>query len=98
MGAYKLSARCDEDIANIYEFGIEHFGLKQAKEYIFGLHESFESIAMQNFMGLDASELTPELRRLTFKSHMIFYYTTDYGAFIIRVLHQSMDYQRQLSK
>lgn len=98
MGVYKLSALCDEDIGRIYEYGIEQFGLKKAKEYIFGLHESFESLAIQNFMGLDASELTPELRRLTFKSHMIFYFTTDYGTFIIRVLHQSMDYQRHFSK
>lgn len=94
MGAYKISELCGEDIGLIYECGIEQFGHKQAKEYILGLNESFESLAKQNFMGLDASELIPELRRLTFKSHMIFYFTTDYGAFIIRVLHQSMDYQR----
>lgn len=98
MGAYKVSELCDKDIGHIYEYGIEKFGLNQAKKYILGLHESFESLAKQSFMGLDASDLIPELRRLTFKSHMIFYFTTDYGAFIIRVLHQSMDYQRHLMK
>ncbi len=98
MGTYKISELCDEDIGRIYEYGIVQFGLKQAKEYILGLNESFESLANQNSMGVVASELIPELRRLTFKSHMIFYFTTDYGVFIIRVLHQSMDYQRHISK
>ncbi|WP_425637713.1 type II toxin-antitoxin system RelE/ParE family toxin [Algoriphagus yeomjeoni] len=98
MGAYKLSELCDKDIGGIYEYGIEQFGHKQAKEYIQGLNGSFESLAKQSFMGLDASELIPELRRLTFKSHMIFYFTTDYGALIVRVLHQSMDYQRHILK
>ncbi|SFU19764.1 toxin ParE1/3/4 [Algoriphagus locisalis] len=98
MGAYKLSELCDKDIGGIYEYGIEQFGLKQAKDYILGLHASFELLAKQNFMGLDASELIPELRRFSFKSHMILYFTTDYGAFVVRVLHQSMDYQRHILK
>ncbi|PZX50726.1 toxin ParE1/3/4 [Algoriphagus ratkowskyi] len=98
MGAYKISELWDEDIVHIYEYAIEKFGLNKAKKYIFGLHEFFESIAIQNFIGTDASKLIPELRRLTFKSHMIFYFTINYGAFIVRVLHQSMDYQRHLIK
>ena len=93
MGAYKLSELCDEDIGRIYEYG-----LRQAKEYILGLHNAFELLARQNFMGLDASELKPELLRFTFESDMIFYLTTDYGSFIIRVLHQSMDYHRHISR
>tara|TARA_R110002020_G_scaffold367300_1_gene579222 strand:- start:39 stop:371 length:333 start_codon:yes stop_codon:yes gene_type:complete len=72
MGAYKLSQLCDEDIGHIYEYGIEQYGLRQVKEYIVGLHNAFELLARQNFMGLDASELMPELRRFTFESHMIF--------------------------
>lgn len=98
MDAYKLSERSDEDLANIYEFGIEQFGLEQARKYILGLHETFESLAKQSFMGIDTSEIVPELRRVTFRSHMIFYLSTDYGAKIIRVLHQSMDYQRHVIK
>lgn len=98
MDAYKLSERCDEDLSNIYEFGIERFGLEQGQKYILGLHQTFESLAKQSFLGIDASELVPELRRLTFRSHMIFYLSTDYGAKIIRVLHQSMDYQIHLKK
>lgn len=62
MGAYKLSTRCDEDLANIYEFGIDQFGLKQAKRYILRLNEIFESLAKQSFIGIDASELFPALR------------------------------------
>jgi toxin ParE1/3/4 len=98
MGVYRLSALCDQDLAKIYEFGIDQFGLRLAEKYIMGLHESFESLAQHSYIGINASELIPELRRLTFKSHMIFYFIADYGVHIIRVLHQSMDYQRRFLK
>jgi toxin ParE1/3/4 len=39
MGAYKLSRECEIDISEIYEYGIEKFGLKQAQEYVIGLHD-----------------------------------------------------------
>jgi plasmid stabilization system protein ParE len=46
MDAYKLSERCDEDLSDIYEFGIERFGLEQAKKYILGLHQTFASVSV----------------------------------------------------
>jgi len=34
MGNYKLSAASKIDIAEIYEYGIDNFGLSQAQDYI----------------------------------------------------------------
>lgn len=41
MSAYKLSAECEIDISEIYEYGINEFGLNQAQEYMIGLHNLF---------------------------------------------------------
>ncbi len=98
MGVYKLSAKCDEDMVSIYEYGIEEFGLGQSKKYLMDLHDSFQTLANSSFIGSDASELIPELRRFTYHSHMIFYFSTEYGVLILRVLHQSMDYRKHLPK
>ncbi len=41
MGVYKLSKQCKADISDIYEYGIEKFGLNQAQDYLLGLHDIF---------------------------------------------------------
>lgn len=33
MGAYRLTAKADEDLANLYRYGIETFGLNRADSY-----------------------------------------------------------------
>ncbi|RLD24187.1 MAG: type II toxin-antitoxin system RelE/ParE family toxin [Bacteroidetes bacterium] len=96
MGAYKLSNTCKIDIEEIYEYGIENFGLTQAQDYILGLHELFQTLGENVNSGRDASEFFPSLRRFTYKSHMIFYLQTKSGIFIVRTLNQSMDYKQHL--
>lgn len=97
MGNYRLSKECKIDISEIYEYGINKFGLSQAQEYIIGLHDLFEVLAKNANIGRDASEFYPSLKRFVYKSHMIFYLQTKSGIFIIRTLSQSMDYEHHLA-
>lgn len=96
MVNYKLSNESKIDIAEIYEYGIDKFGLNQAQEYLIGLHDVFQILAESTNIGRDASEFFPSLKRFVYKSHMIFYLQTDSGVFIVRTLSQSMDYERHL--
>ncbi len=96
MAAYKLSVECEIDISEIYEYGIEKFGLNQAQEYLIGLQELFEKLAKNTNLGRDASEFYPSLKRFVYKSHMIFYLQAQSGIFVVRILNQSMDYERHL--
>ena len=97
MGVYKLSEESKLDISDIYEYGIEKFGLNQAQDYVLGLHDLFQTLADNINIGRDASELFPSLKRFVYKSHMIFYLHSDSGIFIVRALSQSMDYERHLT-
>jgi len=97
MGAYKLSKECEIDISEIYEYGIEKFGLNQAQEYLNGLHNLLQTLAENSAIGKDASEFYPSLKRFVYKSHMIFYLESESGIFIVRTLSQSMDYERHLT-
>lgn len=96
MGVYKLSNESTIDLADIYEFGIENVGLNQAQKYFLGLHELFQTLSDNTNIGRDASEFLSFLKRFVYKSHIIFYLSTDSGVLIIRVLSQSMDYEIHL--
>ena len=97
MGVYKLSEECKSDLAHIYEYGIDNFGLNQAKNYMLGLHEMFQTLAENVNLGRDVSEFFPSLKRFVYKSHMIFYLRSNSGVFIVRTLSQSMDYEQHLT-
>lgn len=57
------------------------------------MNDSFQALSNSNFNRSDASELISELRKLTYHSHMIFYFSKEYGVLFLRVLHQSMDFR-----
>ncbi len=96
MGVYKLSRKAEIDLAEMYEFGIYKFGLLQAQKYFVGMHDTFEVLAENVNLGRDASEYITDLKRFCYKAHTIFYLHTTSGIFILRVLGQRMDYERNL--
>jgi toxin ParE1/3/4 len=96
MGVYKVSRKAEVDLAKMYEYGIETFGLKQAKGYLLGMHTLFQVLADNTNLGRDASEFILSLKRFSYKSHTFFYLATDIDVLIVRVLNQSMDYERNL--
>ncbi len=96
MGVYKISRKAETDLANIYEYGIGTFGMKNAKNYLQGTHQVFKILTDNINLGRDASEFMLLLKRFSYKSHTIFYLVTDIGILIVRVLNQSMDYENNL--
>ena len=96
MPRFRLSSRGEADLAEIADYTIESFGTEQARRYIEGLEVCFRALADKPSDGRDADELAPNLRRLRYQSHMIFYIPDEDGVFIVRVLHKSMDFQRHL--
>ena len=96
MGVYKVSGKTENDLIKMYEYGIETFGLKQAQVYLFGLHDIFQVLSDNINLGRDASEFVFFLKRFSYKSHTIFYLATDTDILIVRVLNQSMNYEKNL--
>jgi len=96
MGVYKLSRKAEIDLAEMYEFGIYKFGLSQAQKYFLEMHDVFQVPNENADLGRDASEYIKDLKRFAFKAHTLFYLQTTSGIFILRVLSQRMDYERNL--
>ena len=94
MGVYKVSGKAESDLTNMYEYGIERFGLKQAQAYLFGIHDIFQVLSDNINLGRDASDIVLSLKRFSYKSHTIFYLATGIDILIVRVLNQSMDFEK----
>ncbi len=89
--SYRLSRKAQEDIEGIYIYSYENFGEEQADIYYNGLERSLRLLGDSPMYGRPAAEYAPELRRLEYGSHVIFYLPEERMAFIVRVLHGSMD-------
>ena len=97
MGVYKLSRKAEIDLTELYEFGIHKFGLLQAQKYFLEMHDVFQVLDENADLGRDASEYIEDLKRFAFKAHTLFYLQTTSEIFILRVLSQRMDYERNLN-
>ena len=94
MGQYRLSRRADSDIAEIADYTIRQFGIKQARRYRDGLEKIFRRLAEYPNSGQSAGHLAPGLRRMNFESHVIFFLHDEAGVLIVRILHQRMAFKR----
>ncbi len=96
MADYKLSRLAAKDIANIYEYGILKFGLKQSQIYLREMEMSLEVLSQRPEIGIDSFFLTIRLLRFRQKSHVIFYKKEDNGIRVVRILGSKMDFVRHL--
>lgn len=92
MESFRLSVKAEEDLVEIYSYGILQFGYTQANNYVFGLEETLLKLAQSPFMGKQSDFVSKGLRSFVYKSHIIFYQLEDRGVLIVRILNQSRDY------
>ena len=96
MPRYHLSSRAEADLAEIADYTIETFGIKQARRYRDGLEACFRTLAENPKLGRSAEQLATCLRRLGYQSHVVFYVPDKDGMLIVRVLHASMGHGQHL--
>ncbi|MDT7830553.1 type II toxin-antitoxin system RelE/ParE family toxin [Pricia sp. S334] len=65
MAVYRLSRKAEIDLAAMYGFGIYKFGLSQAQNYFYAMHEVFETLVENVNLGRDASEFIEDLKRFS---------------------------------
>lgn len=62
---YRLSARADQDLTEIYVYTFEEFGEQQADRYLLRLHDCMERAAREPGVGKAVRELAGDHRRRT---------------------------------
>ncbi len=96
MANYKLSTKAAMDIADIYEYGILQFGLRQAQTYLKGLEENLEVLISRPELSRKAGYIARDLYRFKYQSHIIFFTLAENKAFVVRILEQHRDFPRHL--
>jgi len=89
MRGYRLSKRADADIDEILASRVERWGVEQADRYLSGLEGLFRLVSSRPMMGRSAAQVLPDLRRVEYISHIVFYTLLPRGIQIERVLHKS---------
>ena len=82
---YRLSRQAEEDLIEIYLFGLRFFGPLQAERYHRSLEETFGKIAKNPQMYPSASPIREGYRYCVHSAHTIFY-TVEAEVKIIRII------------
>lgn len=94
---YRLTARAEQDIIDIYLRETSEFGVAQAERYHHGLVECFERLAENPRLARERTEFGPPARLHPHDAHQIAYIIDGSGVLILRVLHGRQDRERHLA-
>ena len=92
--AYRLYPKAINDLESIYLYSTDKFGIKRTEDYILAIETSFQHLADDPLISRKCDYVRQGLRAFNIGSHVIFLKETNYGIAVIRVLHQSMDFNR----
>ncbi len=92
---YKLTKLAVEDFSSIYDYTFHRFGERQADAYTESLESFLNSVANMPSLGRDYPSF-PDIMRIEFQKHAIFYKREHMGILVIRILHQQMHYMQHL--
>jgi toxin ParE1/3/4 len=88
---FALRPQARADLDGIWDYTLETWGRDQAKTYLRTLNRAFKTIAKKPALGRIYDEVYDGLRVYPSGKHLIFYFATDKGIEIVRVLHERMD-------
>lgn len=97
MPEYSLTPKAETDLEGIWLYSVEHWGVEQADCYIDDLDGAFQLLAGQPHLCRERREYTPPVRIHHCASHLIIYTTNSQGIEIIRILHEPMEVNEQLT-
>jgi toxin ParE1/3/4 len=96
VAKFRLSARAEVDLLDIYEYTESTFGTYQAEAYHAGLERTFDLLANFPRIGASVDDIASGFRRFRFQAHVVFY-SEDHDGVVIRViLHHSREIRRGL--
>ncbi len=91
MSEFVLRPKARDDLDGIWDYTLETWGRAQAKTYLRALSRTFKTLAGKPELGRIRDDVYRGLRVYPSGKHLIFYFATDKGIDIVRVLHERMD-------
>jgi len=94
---YRLTPAADQDIAEIWQYSFENWGLEKANDYLNEIENALNNLVDNPKLGKNRDEIRQGYRSFQVGRHLIFY-RLNLGKQIeaVRVLHERMDYKSHL--
>lgn len=89
---YRLTAKAEDDIVQLYVESVRNFGIAQAEAYYAGLHRTLEFLAANPKAARERREITPSVRVHPYRAHLVIYTADEGEVLIIRVRHGREDW------
>ena len=89
--SYKLTPAADQDLVDIFVYTQNHWGKKQAIQYLNELEQGFLALAQGSNLGQARPEICEGYKAFYINKHIVFYRFYQKQLEIIRILHQRMD-------
>jgi toxin ParE1/3/4 len=91
-----ISPAAQQDLRNIYQYGLRTWGRSQSSDYLDLIRAHFIALTSQPRVAVDRPELAQNMHSLPVKSHVVFYRLETHQLEIVRVLHGRQDPNRHL--
>ena len=92
-----ITQRATKDLQNIATYTQQTWGAKQKRKYLAQLHQGFQALCLNSDLGTLRGDPIQGMQSFLVEGHIIFYIVVADELQIIRVLHQSMDFEQHLS-
>ncbi len=97
MSEWTYSPKAKADLKAIWTYSAHSWGPDQADRYVRQIDDTCKALAMGRLKGLDVTRIRPGYFKQKVGSHLIFFTRPSASEIvIIRLLHQSMDIDRQI--
>ena len=93
---FQLTNKAYEDLRGIARYTEQTWGVEQRKKYLAQLDQSFHRVAENVGIGRNCDHIKADYHSLPVGMHLVFYRVDGATVTIVRILHQSMDVERQL--
>lgn len=93
MSGFFLTVDAEEDTQDIYLFTEATWGEQKGRDYVLSLYDTFDLLGTTPLLGRLRHELGDGIRSHSHASHVIFYMEWQGETAILRVLHNSRDFE-----
>ena len=98
MSTFSVTKAARADLKNIAAYTQRTWGAKQRRTYLKNFDETFHFLAESPFSGVACDYIVEGLRKHRLESHTIFYENLNNHIVIVRILHKSMDIERNFQE
>ena len=91
MAEVIIRPEASADIANIYAYSTQKFGVDVAREYHAGLQSAIMRLSSYPEIGTIYPGLRPPVRFLTYRRHLILYDYDGATVWVVRIVHHARD-------